>query len=551
MRTLVFSAKSTVRLLDIKPLTTGLATTFEVLTASRNDATNLALLAALESSAPTVYDGTLQSLIARRNKAGHLAVLQRWHKLTALQREFLQEGRGRMSGAIRDAVLTDDDQLFANACELVEQFNEFDLVPTLVTLAENQKSKHAQLATELVLRLVDRLSEILHGPRDYQDRRDPESLRRLVLKSLESSVERFRTHNRPELIEAFVILGGPSSGVLRAILDDPHHPCYLIVISTLANSQSTGVIQFLLKSLQSEFASLNILNVISKRSDPQFVSQLLDYSSQEMSAKAVKNLGRIRSFSWLKHGQDGYTGFDEQDQARCIKLVSMSGVKPDDFMDLLEDILKHGPPAGRLAACDALASLPGDRGNHLVLDAVNDADPQVQAVATGQLRDRHVPGAMAILLKQIDSDHEAVRQATRESLSEFSFANFLTGFEGLQDSARRSTGALVQKVDLKTVASLTIEIEAQSRKRRMRAIEMADVMRLVPQVVEPILLLLEDTDHLVRAAAADALQFCHTGEVREALQQATADRSAAVQNAAKASLAVLAKTPVMAPMESL
>lgn len=519
-------------------MTTGLATTFEILASSRNDATNGVLLAALSSKDPEIYDGALKAIIARRSKAGHSAVLQRWHQLSSLQREYLQEGRGRMSGALRDAVLSEDDQLFSNACELVEQFGEFDLVSTLVTLAENQKSRHAEAATQLVLRLVEKLSELVHGPRDYKERRDPESICRFVLESLERSVERFRTHKRTELIEAFVVLAGPSNGALRGILDEPHHPCYVAVINTLTNSQSTGVMEFLLDSLQSEFASLNILNVISKRQDMEFVSQLLGYASDNISAKAKKNLGRIRSFVWLQSGSQGYTSFNEQDQARCIKLVSASGVKPDDFLDMLENILKRGAPEARWAACEALASIPGDRGNHLVLDAVKDADPKVQAAATRQIRDRHVPGAMAILLQQIDSPHTVVRKATCEALSEFSFANFLAGFEGLHEDARRTTGALVKKVDSKTIDGIISEMEAKSRKRRLRAIEMADIMELVPAVTEELLMLLEDNDHLIRAAAADALQFSPTGEVQAALRKAASDRSAAVQNAAKSSLAI-------------
>ena len=518
-------------------MTTGLATTFDSLVASRNSAANPVLLAALNNSDTSISDGALQAIVARRNKAGHLAVLERWHQLSAKQREFLQEGRGRMSGALRDAVLSEDDQLFANACELVEHFKEFDLVSTLVTLAENQKNKHAAHATELILRLVQQLSEMVHGARDYEDRRDPESLCRFVLESLERSVERYRTHKRTELIEAFVILGGPSSSVLRQILDEPHHPCYLTVINTLTSSQSTGVIELLLLSLQSELTSLNLLNVISKRDDPKFVGLFLEFADQEITAKVAKNLHRIRSFAWLQAGERGYDSFDEKNQARCIKLVAASGVKPDEFLDLLESILKRGEPAARWAACEALASIPGDRGNTLVLNAVEDTDADVQAAATRQIRDRHVPGAMAILLKQIDSPHEAVRAATCEALSEFSFANFLAGFEGLHDDSRRTTGALVKKVDPQTVSSLLAEMEEQSRKRRLRAVEMAEVMELVPQVVEGLLLLLEDEDHMVRAASADTLQFCPTAEVQNALRQAANDRSSSVQNAAKSSLA--------------
>lgn len=532
-------------------MTTGLGTTFESLVASRNDAANAVLLAALDNADAAVFDGALKSIVARRNKAGHLAVLQRWHTLSPTQRGYLQEGRGRMSGSLRDAVLAEDDQLFANACELVEQFKEFDLVSTLVTLAENQKSKHAEAATDLVLRLVQQLSEIAHGPRDSSDRRDPESLCRFVLESLERSVERFRTHNRPELIEAFVVLAGPTSSVLCQILDEPHHPCYLTVINTLITSRSAGVIDLLLRSLQSEHTPLNLLNVISKRDDDEFVTQLLDFVSETVSAKSAKNLTRIRSFAWLHPGERGYADFDDKHQASCIKLVAASGVKPDEFLDMLENMLKRGAPAARWAACEALASIPGDRGNNLILDAIEDSDPQVQATATRQLRDRHVPGAMAILLRQIDSPHEVVRAATCEALAEFSFANYLAGFEGLHDDARRSTGALVKKVDPETIPGILSEMEENSRKRRLRAIEMADVMEVASQVVEGLLFLLDDEDHLVRAAAADVLQFCPSAKVQQALRRVANDRSGAVQNAARSSLEVFDSINISGSAETL
>jgi len=528
-------------------LTTGLANTLETLVASRNDAANPLLLAALQCDNPSISDRALQGIIARRNKAGHLAVLKRWHQLSLKQKEYLQEGRGRMSGALRDAVLSEDDQLFANACELVEQFKEFDIISTLVTLAENQKSNHAMAATSFVLKLVVQLSEMAHGPRDYQDRRDPQSLCRFVLESLEQSVKRFRTHNRSELVEAFVILSGPKNNVLRQILNDPHHPCYLTVINTLTSSQSTGVLELLLDSLHSEHASLNILNVISNRDDPKFVSLLIDFANQKNLAKTGKNFKRIHSFAWLQPGERGYDSFCEQDQVGCIRLVAASGVKPDAFLDLLESILRRGEPAARWAACDALVSIPGDRGNHLVLSAIEDSDPNVQASATRQIRDRHVPGAMAILLKQIDSPHDAIREATCEALSEFSFPNFLAGFEGMHDDARRTTGSLVKKVDPETVPGILAEMEQKSRKRRLRAIELAEVMELVPAVTPGLLLLLADRDHVVRAATAHALQFCPTTEVQQALRHAANDRSKSVQNAAKSSLAVFDNIVVQNP----
>jgi len=525
-------------------VTAALDTTFEVLSSSRNEAVVPVLIGALDSSDGSVYERAIRALVARRSKAGHLAVLSRWHLLTPQQRELLPEGRGRMSGALRDAVLTDENQLFENACELVEAFTEFDLVPTLVTLAENKKSEHAPAATELVVRLVNRLSEMAHGQRDKNDRRDPEAIRRYVLESLERSIERFHRHKRAELIEAFVILAGPSSSLLREILDDPHHVCYGTVVHTLANSQNSGVIELLIGFLKTANTSLSVLKVISRRADEPLVERLLECTSAKLLSTIRKNLGRIGSFGWLPTDGPGIDRFSEQDQSRCVKLVTHSGMKQEDLLTILERALIYGEPAGRSAACEALAPIAGDRASQLVLRATQDSDPAVQAAATRQLRDRHLPGTMALLLKLIDSPHEIVRNASRESLSEFSFENFLTRFETLNEDARRSTGMVVQKVDLETIPSLLGEMENQSRRSRMRAIDMAEAMQLVPQASEGLMTLLEDEDHLVRAAAADALQGCPTPEVQEALLHATNDNSAAVQNAAKSSLAAFAALPL-------
>ncbi len=536
-------------------MTSALDTTLKVLTSSRNESTVPVLIAALDSCDEQIFDGALKTLVARRNKAGHSAVISRWHQLSASQRELLSEGRGRMSGALRDAVLSGNLQLFQNACELVEEFTEFDLVPTLITLAENPTSEHAQAATDLVIRLVNHLSEMLYGTRDSNERRNPESLRKYLLESLERSVERFRRHKRTELIEAFVVLAGPHCGMLSTILDDIHHACYTTVVHTMAKSESKGILALLLGFLQTEGTASGVLNVISRRKDEAFVGQLLGSVSDEGLAKMAKNLKRIKSFAWLTKEEPGIDRFEEENQVACVKLIAATNLQQNEVLRVLEQALIYGGPSARLAACEALLPISGDRPSQLILQASSDSDPQVQAAATRQLRDRHLPGAMSILLKLIDSPHEIVREASRESLGEFSFENFVTQYETLSEDARRSTSMVVRKVDPGAAVGLLVEMEHKSRKHRLRAIEMAETLHLVPQVGEGLIGLLADEDHVVRAATADALQLCQTPEVFEALQHATTDSSTAVQNAAKNSLTFFsnmtgaAATGVMSPTE--
>ena len=91
-------------------------------------------------------------------------------------------------------------------------------------------------------------------------------------------------------------------------------------------------------------------------------------------------------------------------------------------------------------------------------------------------------------------------------------------------------------------ATMTIPMVAWMRYRGHRwqpALEMAASMNLTPQLADALIERLEDEDHVVRVAAAEALQHCTAGDVRNALLAAVGDKSVAVQNAAKSSLRVL------------
>ena len=71
---------------------------------------------------------------------------------------------------------------------------------------------------------------------------------------------------------------------------------------------------------------------------------------------------------------------------------------------------------------------------------------------------------------------------------------------------------------------------------------MVDTLGVQSQVVDALIELLEDSDHIVRSSAAEALQHCPSAKVQQALEHAAADRSSAVQQAAKSSLAAISST---------
>ena len=334
------------------------------------------------------------------------------------------------------------------------------------------------------------------------------------------------------------MLCGPDDDLLLTILDDPHHPCFKAISQSLATSEHPTIQKLLVELLQSEKAPATVLSIVSHRTDREFVCRLLGYLDQERAPAFNRNLKRLRAFSWLNAPTHRFSSFEEQDQVRAIYLLSASGVSPEAKLDAIEELVVNGEPAGRAAACEALAEFSGDHTNHMILQAVYDTAPQVQAAATKQLRNRHIPGTMPLLSDLLDSKHEEVRNSAREALAEFSFESFVKNYDGLSEEARETTGRLVQRVDEEYLSLLKEELSSPGVKRRLRGIEIALLLEVVPFVVDILIALLSDDDHMVRAAAAESLKFWPVPEVQVALEVAAHDRSATVQNAARSSLAV-------------
>ncbi len=248
------------------------------------------------------------------------------------------------------------------------------------------------------------------------------------------------------------------------------------------------------------------------------------------------------SIQWLQGDLSNLDELTEEQQHSTVQLAMKSSMNRLDVFEVIRHLAKRGKPAGRRAATSALAEFRGIDANELAADRLgNDDDPQVIANILLQVRDRGVAGAMKHLIESLDSPHEVIQQAARDCLDEFNIERFLSAYDMIEDSVRISTGLLVRKVDLETIPVLERELRSPSRTRKMRAIGAVAAMRLVTELEERIIGLLQDEDHFVRSEAATALSRSDSETSRSALRDALLDRSASVQQAAERSLQILAK----------
>jgi len=519
----------------------GFQTTCELLAQTENEAAVAILIPALDSPEPSIQEGALRSLLLRRSLAGQREILRRLHTIDDGWKSIIEEHRASMSHALRDAVLDPSPQLCANGCQAILWFREYDLLPALVNAVEDEANPNAALAAATLLDLADLFYSELSGEGPWRQRRDPELLRERMTSCLEGSVGRFRRHQRAAIIEAFLMLAAHGNPALRRILLDPLDSSYLPLVDVLTHSLRPGVQRLILDFLDDPHAPSSTLALIAHRGDLPFIERLLHRIGAAPKTTVRHNLARVGSIAWLRDPRTLLDSLEEDYQQAVVHLVQASSMNRLEAFAVIAYLAVQGKAAGRRAAVAALREYHGVEANKLALKALEDDDEEVQALAIRQLRDRGIPGAISILIDALAAASAAVRDAARECLTEFAFPRFLATFDMLDEEVRGTTAMLVRKIDPNTVPLLREEFKSPSRRRRIRAVQMAAAIQCVGELHEEILESMLDGDHLVRLEAARALGQSDSPEACAALREAEDDRSLTVREAAASSLDRIAR----------
>jgi hypothetical protein len=420
------------------------------------------------------------------------------------------------------------------ACDIIVWCADFNLFPTLVKAAENRHHRHASVVVEAMLAMTHELQRELaeHTVATEGGHHDPAFTRHHLLATLERSLARFATHQRTEIIEAFLLLAPLDNSTLLRILRDPRHACHAHVVSALATSNDAGVVQRLVELLRDTDAPDAVLRAISGRTDAAFVQFLLHELKHPVPVRVLHNMKRMRRVAWLEANHDRILETDGGAQTVAVDLATASAMERDLVFQFLALMLKDGLSEGRRAACQALAAFQGPEADELISGAVRDPDAGVQAAALRQLRARKLPDALKQLVARLDSTSAEVRDAVRSSLAEFNFIRYRAMFDLLDEEAQRTTGVLVYKVDGSACDRLIDELTSPSVTSRIRGIEMAAAMQATQDVVDLLIELSGHENVAVREEAVTALGHCHGTGVVEALEESTRDANRSVAEAA-------------------
>jgi HEAT repeat protein len=517
--------------------------TRQVLAHTRNRAVLPLLAAALRSSCAEVRSSAIRATVQRLDLESHSQLIRHFAAFSEAEIAILAEAYQAMphhaTPALKAAVTGSNKSLSESACKVIVACHHFDSMPALLKALEYPQHPNAGELAATSLRLAQELHERLvqwtaDGERSGHD---PTFARHQMLVAIERYFDRVRENARWETIEAFVLLAPSDHATLARILNDPQHACHTHLVAILSSNDSPPIVERLVGFMRDTDAPQAALETVARRTDRPFVEFLLQRLKHPVPLRTLHNMQRLRSVAWLESHREMLLDFDGRAQAIAVELAAAASLERESLFAFLMLLLRDGLAEGRRAACQALAKFDGPSADMLILAALEDPDASVQAAAARQLRPRRVPEALKVLVSFLDSPALEVREAARSSLAEFNFIRYRAMFDLLDESAAKTTGQLVHKVDDAAINGLMEELTSPSVSSRLRGIDMAVAMHAAQDVCGQLVELARHENQSIRQEALAALAECSGPQVLDVLESAAKDNNQSVAEAAQKSLA--------------
>lgn len=520
-------------------MASGIEKTFQFFARTDNHAAVPVLVDALDSPYSEIREAALSSLLHQRHIVAQRALVQRWRQFTPVQRSWIEISSISLEIALRELLQSPDPAQFSLGIEILNQVPEYELIPLLVRIVRDAQHAFRDSAGGTLVQLAAGLRKELTATAN-NPRIGFESVRGRALDSLSDSIREYEKHESLPILESFLVLVSRENQLLREAWNNPKHPAHAAIIRLLRHSSRPEIIDLVLGSLSDRYASLPVLNIIGLRHDPAFMSELTTRLQGTLNETVRLNLAKLTHVAWAEEHSRVLDKLSGLQQAAAIHTAMSTSIASDRLYQLLLMMVHSEHSSGRLAALEELSSFVDPATNELILNALNDPNSGVRAEALRQLRPRGIPGAIKLLLQHLDSPQLIVQDTVRKALAEFNLPRFLSSFEKMSESARRNTGRLVRGIDVHTQRLLGDELRSDASFRRLRAMQVIEVMENHEDMEAELIRALRHEDHFLRAEAAKLLSKCHSSQVVAALREAVLDRNVRVRENAEASLREIA-----------
>ena len=520
-------------------MTAGLQRTLEILETTQNRAGLWLLLDVLRYGSGAVADRALEVVLSHTDRDLQFELVKGFHQFADQhQARIVSEGH-RLSLAIRRAYLDPDETTYQNACQLIRAIPDYDQAGLLLGSLGHGSERQSDAAA-IFEHLANKLADQLSLPPTERTLHDLEGVRQRFAEAMREGMRNYVKHHVDAIPRGFLVVADDDSLEVPEMVGDERHPCHEAILSALRRDSHRRIVRWIYLLLNQQRAPRVVLTILRDREDLPFVEGLLEEIQFLAEPLIARSLGRVPEIRWLDPQRPILLRLTESQQAAAVIFAVHTGVSVEQKVEIIALILDEGHRRARHSAACALAKVPGADASRLVLACLEDEDLEIELAATQQVRGRGLPNALGLLVARLDHSDARIQQAARDALSDYRFDRYLSIFDRLDESVRRSAGSIIWKIDPAAPETLRAELHNQAhRASRVRAAKVARMLDVVGQVVSEMVELLGDKDHMVRREAIESLATVDAPDLVGQLSRYAADREHHLREGARRAIDLL------------
>jgi HEAT repeat protein len=313
----------------------------------------------------------------------------------------------------------------------------------------------------------------------------------------------------PELLRVVLLLcDWPQSRTL-AILQTAKHGGQTAMIRRLQETPTAEYVDAFLIAASHGGVRGQFASVFAHLNDPLVLDALLQKTHWLKDAQLQLCAHQVTHGAWWSDRQlsDDVARRDPEYAARIGDWLAVSGahdVVQDDRMERLRTRAVNSLPA-RVRLFRLAAGRRRGTSIMLIKEFLADPDERLCRMAARELIRRGPPDYENLLIQRLPSALPTVRRVINRHLGRVSFEQFWERFTNLEISTRRQAGRAMIKILPEFTSRLAKRLHGGSIEQRLRAMQIAEDLNLVPELRQEIIPLTQHSNPKVRSKAATIL----------------------------------------------
>ncbi|MFH1025037.1 MAG: HEAT repeat domain-containing protein [Planctomycetota bacterium] len=349
--------------------------------------------------------------------------------------------------------------------------------------------------------------------------------RRLLANALHQALSGYSHHGREEVIEALMEMGGTAHTILLDILRNFRNGRHEALRKILLRSGHPESVRLVLRALRDRDGGVRGLarQAVEARTDPEFrrvFARCLSGMTREELLREIPSVTQIPSWDALvSNVRDLSVG-----EARAVlALLDVLPLARDIRLSHLNRFIGHPAAEVGIEALRAMGHMDADEKFAILAARIADMPADVQKGALSMAVVSSSPERIKLLMALADGGVGEVRNLALRHMAEYSMKRYLAAFDRMDPKVREIAARAIVKMDDSVVGDLAAELRALDATRRMRALQVLEILQREKDVEEDLVELLRDPDRAVRATVVRALRMVGSVEAMKAILVALGD----------------------------